>query len=101
MQAGNRIDVQAFGRIESEALRLTKGGSNLMMVGGNFDHDVRYATCGSYLYSIVGNGAFVHVSYGSPVDEPTLKPTEHIHVGSKAAWHTICDDLPQYVAFRK
>jgi len=90
-----------FGRIESDALRLTKGGSNLMMVGGDIDHDVRCATCGSYLYSIVGNGAFVHISYGSLVDEPTLKPTEHIHVGSKAAWHTICDDLPQHVAFGK
>jgi hypothetical protein len=90
-----------FGGIESNALRLTSGDSNLMTVGGNVDHDVRCATCGSYLYSIVRKGAFVHVSYGSLVDEPTLKPTEHIHVGSKAPWYAICDDLPQYSGFRK
>jgi hypothetical protein len=30
------------------------------------------------------------------IDEPTLKPTAHIFVGSKASWHEILDDLPQY-----
>jgi hypothetical protein len=27
---------------------------------------------------------------------PTIRPTEHIFVGSKAAWFEITDDLPQF-----
>jgi hypothetical protein len=85
-----------FGGIEVGALRLTRGSSNLMKFGGDIDHDVRCATCGSYLYSVVRNGLFVHVSYGSLADAPTLTPTEHIHVASKAPWFSINDALPQY-----
>jgi hypothetical protein len=33
---------------------------------------------------------------GSVVDAPTIRPTEHIFVGSKAAWFEITDDLPQF-----
>ena len=36
------------------------------------------------------------ISLGSLVDEPTIRPTHHIFVGSKAPWFTITDDLPQY-----
>jgi len=30
------------------------------------------------------------------VDAPAIRPTEHIFVGSKAAWFEITDDLPQF-----
>ena len=30
------------------------------------------------------------------MDDPTIRPTKHIFVGSKALWFTITDDLPQY-----
>ena len=33
---------------------------------------------------------------GTLIDEPTLKPTHHIFVGSKAPWYEIHDDLPQH-----
>jgi len=33
---------------------------------------------------------------GSLVDDPNIRPTDHIFVGSKAPWFTITDDLPQY-----
>jgi len=32
---------------------------------------------------------------GSLVDEPGIRPTEHIFVNSKAPWFEITDDLPQ------
>jgi hypothetical protein len=38
----------------------------------------------------------IRVPYGSLIDEPTLKPTAHMFVGSKAPWYEILDDLPQY-----
>jgi len=37
----------------------------------------------------------VHVALGSLVDEPTIRPSEHIFAGSKAPWFEITDDLPQ------
>src|SRR5215211_1319355 len=36
------------------------------------------------------------VPYGSLTDEPTLEPTAHMFVGSKASWYEILDDLPQH-----
>jgi hypothetical protein len=62
-------------------------------------HDVHCATCGSFLYSVVRDGAYVHVAMGTLVDEPTIRPTMHIFVGSKAKWHDITDDLPQFDGF--
>ena len=52
--------------------------------------------CGSLLYSVVREGAFVHVAMGTLVDDPSIRPTAHIFVGSKASWFAITDDLPQY-----
>jgi hypothetical protein len=36
------------------------------------------------------------VTYGSLMDAPSLRPSAHIYVGSKAPWDSIGDDLPQY-----
>jgi hypothetical protein len=48
------------------------------------------------LYSLVRDGAYVHVAMGTLVDDAGIRPTAHIFVGSKAPWFTITDDLPQY-----
>jgi hypothetical protein len=29
------------------------------------------------------------------VDDPSIRPSEHIYVGSKARWFEITDELPQ------
>jgi hypothetical protein len=44
----------------------------------------------------VRGGEWVHVALGSLVDEPGIRPTGHIYVGSKAPWYEIADELPQY-----
>jgi hypothetical protein len=36
---------------------------------------------------------------GTLVESPSIKPTAHIFVGSKAPWFTITDDLPQHQEF--
>ncbi|NKC49576.1 GFA family protein [Ochrobactrum anthropi ATCC 49188] len=41
-------------------------------------------------------GEYVHVNYGVLAEEPKLKPSAHIFVGSKAPWYDILDDLPQF-----
>jgi hypothetical protein len=52
--------------------------------------------CGSFLYSVVRDGKWVHVTLGSLDDAPSRLPDHHIFVGSKAPWEQICDDLPQF-----
>jgi hypothetical protein len=86
---------KALAGIEREKLSVTAGGDTLMIVGEPDAHHTRCAVCGSLLYSVVRNGAYVHVAMGSLIDDPSIRPTEHIYVGSKAPWFEITDDLPQ------
>ncbi len=87
---------KAFAGIEREKLDLTEGSDQLLVFGEDVLNDTRCAVCGSFLFSVVRDGAYVHVALGSLVDEPTLRPTKHIFVGSKAPWFEITDDLPQF-----
>jgi hypothetical protein len=85
-----------FASIERDKLHITRGVDKLMMFGAENANDTRCEICGSFLYSVVRDGAYVHVAMGTLVDNPTIRPTEHIFVGSKAGWETITDDLPQH-----
>ena len=87
---------KAFAGIEREKLTITKGLDDLAVFGEEDLNDTRCGACGSFLFSVVRDGAFVHVSMGSLGDAPTIRPTEHIFVGSKAPWFEITDDLPQF-----
>ncbi|WP_029040753.1 GFA family protein [Cucumibacter marinus] len=88
-----------FGGIERDALVLHQGCGHLLIMGDGVDQDVHCGRCGSLLYSVVREGAYVHVALGTLVDTPSIRPTEHIFVGSKAPWFEITDDLPQYLEF--
>jgi hypothetical protein len=85
-----------FAGIEHEKLRVTDGEDNLLVVGEETLNDTRCGTCGSLLFSVVRDGAYVHVALGSLVDAPSIRPSRHIFVGSKAPWFEITDGLPQY-----
>jgi hypothetical protein len=87
---------KSFAGIKRDKLTVTGGQRSLMIFGDDDAHDVRCKKCGSFLYSVVRDGAFVHVNLGTLVDEPSIRPTAHIFVGSKAPWFTITDDLPQH-----
>jgi hypothetical protein len=82
--------------IQREKLELTDGADKLMVVGDEVLHDARCASCGSFLFSVVRDGAYVHVGMGSLIDTPRIQPTAHIFVGSKAPWFEIVDGLPQF-----
>jgi hypothetical protein len=85
-----------FAGIERGKLSVTAGAGDMMIFGGPDNHDAHCRACGSLLYSLVRDGAYVHVALGTLVDDPAIRPTAHIFVGSKAPWFTITDDLPQY-----
>jgi hypothetical protein len=69
-----------------------------MIFGDESGHDAHCRRCGSLLYSLVREGAFVHIAKGTLTDSPSIRPSKHIFVGSKAPWFTITDDLPQHEA---
>lgn len=85
-----------FAGIERKKLVVTKGRDKLKIFGETDGNNTHCETCGSLLYSVVRDGAYVHVALGTLVDDPTIRPIQHIFVGSKAPWFTITDDLPQY-----
>jgi hypothetical protein len=85
-----------WGEIEREKLRVTKGADSLLVEGDpDAIHAMRCGECWSLLYW-TARDEYVRVPYGTLIDEPTLKPTAHMFVGSKAPWHEILDDLPQH-----
>jgi hypothetical protein len=86
---------KAFAGIERDKLELTEGLDSLLVFGEDDLNNTRCGVCGSLLFSVVRDGAYVHVALGSLVDAPSIRPTEHIFVGSKAPWFEITDDLPQ------
>jgi hypothetical protein len=85
-----------FAGIEREKLTIIEGSDQLMVFGEDELNNTRCRVCGSLLFSVVRDGAYVHVALGSLVDEPGIRPTKHIFVGSKAPWFEITDDLPQF-----
>jgi hypothetical protein len=85
-----------FAGIEREKLEITDGLDALLVHGEEELNDTRCRACGSLLFSVVREGAYVHVAMGSLVDTPSLRPTHHIFVGSKAPWFEITDDLPRF-----
>jgi hypothetical protein len=90
---------KSFAGIERSKFAVTAGSDSLLIFGEEAAHDARCRTCGSLLYSVVRDGAYVHVTLGTLVDNPTIRPTAHIFVGSRAPWYTITDSLPQHVEF--
>lgn len=85
-----------IGGVRSDKLTVLHGKEQLMNVGDSDAYDAHCRICGSFLYSIVRNGEYAHIALGSLIDSPSVKPTHHIFVGSKASWFDISDDLPQY-----
>jgi hypothetical protein len=82
--------------IEREKLSVVHGRDRLLVVGDDVLNDTRCASCGSFLFSVVRDGDYVHVGMGSLIDTPAVRPSFHIFVGSKAPWFEISDDLPQF-----
>jgi hypothetical protein len=88
-----------FAGIERAKLTIASGANRLLLFGEGSSHDAHCGNCGSLLYSVVRDAEFVHVTLGTLVDSPSIRPSAHIFVGSKAPWYTITDSLPQHEEF--
>jgi hypothetical protein len=88
-----------FAGIERQKLRTTSGADQLLIYGEDNSNDTHCKLCGSLVFSVVREGAFVHVPLGTLLDPPSTRPSAHIFVGSKARWFEITDELPQFEEF--
>ena len=88
-----------FAGIEIGKLRVLAGAGELRHYGDALGQDLFCGRCGSLLYSVVREGAYAHVTLGMLHDTPTIRPSAHIFVGSKAPWFEITDNLPQHEGY--
>ena len=85
--------------VAGQALASVAGAEALLLVGSAENNNTHCARCGSLLFSVVRDGAFVHVALGTLDGDPGIRPSAHIFVGSKANWFEITDGLPQHEGF--
>ncbi|MBU4530009.1 MAG: GFA family protein [Hoeflea sp.] len=88
-----------MGGIARAELAVTSGAGDIFLYGDATTHDAHCRHCGSLLYSQVRDAQYAHVPLGVLIDTPSIRPTHHIHVASKAPWFEITDALPQYQEF--
>jgi hypothetical protein len=92
--APGKADRMLTGRCECRAVRYRV--PDAFLYSANCHCSNCRASTGSAFKPFAGiQRAFVHVAMGSLADDPTIRPTAHIFVGSKAPWFEITDDLPR------
>lgn len=86
-----------MGSIPFEKINVVRGADTLLIYGDIHEtHDIHCRLCGSFLYSFIAQNGNGHVALGSLIDTPTIRPSFHMFVASKAPWYEITDDLPQF-----
>ena len=55
--------------------------------------------CGSVGPTLMPEAGFAICPAGNLLDDPGIRPSMHMFVGSKAPWHTITDGLPQHEGY--
>jgi hypothetical protein len=86
-----------WGEVERDKFVVTNGADSLTLLGdAEGIYEAHCAECLSLVYWISPDRAHVRIPYGTLIDEPSLKPTAHMFVGSKASWYEILDHLPQH-----
>lgn len=87
-----------YGRVPKEKLTFTSGQDRLVHYKSS--DAVTRSFCGqcgsSLLFRHAAAPQFDFIAVGTLDDDPGSRPHAHIFVGSKAAWYTIDDDLPQH-----
>lgn len=87
-----------YGRVKMEEFVMVSGESDV----GRYQSSARATRtfckkCGSTLQFIVtAQPEIFGLALGTLDDDPGVRPSKHIFVGSKAPWFEITDDLPQH-----
>jgi hypothetical protein len=89
---------RARGKVLASEFRWTRGEALVRYYESSpGTHRSFCSVCGSNLVSKFDfNPKVLGVALGVLDDDPIQRPICHVHVASKAPWHEITDDLPQY-----
>jgi hypothetical protein len=83
-------------------LRFTRGEDRLALFKppeARFFAQAFCTSCGGKLPRVDASRDLAVVPLGALDDDPGLRPSEHIFVGSKAPWYEISDALPQHAEY--
>ena len=89
-----------FAAVARDKFRYTSGESDIKTYASSETSDrVFCGECGSnIMVALDDEPDTLYLSMGVIDGDPPRPPGYHIYVGSKAPWHEITDDLPQYDA---
>jgi hypothetical protein len=87
-----------FGAVARDKFRFISGENDLKVYASSDEiNRVFCAECGSnILADATSEPDVLYMCMGAVDGNPPCPPGFHAFVGSKAAWHEITDDLPQY-----
>ena len=90
-----------FSGVKTDKFEYLSGEEDIKIYNSSDDHErVFCANCGSnILVKVDGYPDDLYLSMSAIDGNPSLPEAYHIFVGSKAPWHEITDDLPQYDEF--
>jgi hypothetical protein len=85
-------------RVYTDSFRWLQGEALLSRYESSPGHVRTFCSvCGSTLVTIFPRSPDeLGLALGTLDDDPGAKPGFHVHVGSKAPWYDITDDLPQF-----
>ena len=89
-----------FGAVARDKFRYVSGEADIKVYASSNANDRIFCSeCGSnILVDAKSEPDVLYICMGTVDGNPPRPPGFHAYVGSKAAWHEITDDLPQYEA---
>jgi len=90
-----------FADLARDKFRYVSGESDMKVYASSQTIDRSFCgNCGSNIYGYAKSDPDVlYICMGTVDGNPPHPPGYHIFVGSKADWHEIADDLPQFDAY--
>ncbi|WP_421232808.1 GFA family protein [Aeromonas jandaei] len=90
-------DYASVGGLDGSKVTVTQGEEALTRYRKSAETTLAFCrNCGSSLFSEKHSSGKINLRLGILDDVPTQSPNFHIFVGSKAPWHQIGDDCPQF-----
>ena len=90
-------DYASVGGLDGDKVTIAKGSEAISRYQKSDETSLAFCRhCGSSLFSQKHSTGKINLRLGILDEAPSQKPAFHIFVGSKAPWHQIGDDCPQF-----
>ncbi|EKP0308222.1 GFA family protein [Aeromonas veronii] len=90
-------DYASVGGLDGNKVTIVKGEEAIGRYRKSAETTLAFCRhCGSSLFSQKSSSGKINLRLGVLDDVPSQRPAFHIFVGSKAPWHQISDDCPQF-----